>query len=120
MIRPGKIVSLETPQDIALLDNQLEILFNNQNFSSGTGSGSGTVSLSIWSNSTRPALPSYGLTGYNTDRNGLEIYTPNGWLVNGGYWTSATRPTSVCAGSWGYNSTILSREYWDGSEWNAA
>ena len=119
MIRPGKITKLDTPQDIALLDNQLEMLFNAGNYSSGTGTG-GTVSLEVWNNSTKPALPSFGAAGYNTDLNAMEIYTPNGWLVNGGYWTTANRPTSVCEGSWGYNSTISSREYWDGENWNAA
>lgn len=120
MIKPYKIVAVDTPQDAALIDQLFEMLFNNLNYSSSTGSGSGSMSMNIWNNSTRPALPSYGETGYNTDRNGLEIYTPNGWLVNGGYWTTATRPTSVCEGSWGYNSTISSREYWDGENWNAA
>ena len=119
MIKPYKIVRVDTPQDAALIDQLFEMLFNAGNYSFGTGS-SGTALLPVWSDSTRPALPSYGATGYSTDRNGIEIYTPNGWLVNGGYWTTATRPTSICEGSWGYNSTISSREYWDGSDWNAA
>jgi len=126
--QPYNITELKTPKDIAKLNNLLRILFSSANFSHGLGSGSGGGSggsgatLSIWNSATRPARPSYGSTiGFNTDFNGMEIYTPAGWFINGGSWTRAGRPTGVAVGSWGINTTDNTREYWVGpgaDDWN--
>ena len=131
MIRPSQVTQINEIDDtneinkrLVEINRQLDMLFSAGNYSQGTGSSSTTALLSVWNNSTRPALPTFGLTGYNTDKNGLETYTPTGWFVNGGTWTTATRPTGVIVGSWGYNTTIKSREYYDGVSpdggWNAA
>lgn len=120
--RPGHIKKLDTPKDIAELDRQIDELYVQSNYSTGGvpgGGGSpGPVAISIWSTSTRPAMPAFGTFGYNTDFNGTEVYTPLGWYVINGIWTTAQRPTGVVTGSRGFNSTIPSQEYWDGSQWN--
>ena len=119
--RPGHIKSLATPKDISELDRQLDMLFTNANYSTGgvPGGGGSGGAIPVWSTATRPALPAIGSSiGYNTDFSGIEIFTPSGWFVNGGIWTTAGRPSTVSPGSWGYNTTIPSREYWDGTNWN--
>jgi hypothetical protein len=123
--RMGHIKKLDTPADIALLDRQLDILFNAANYSTSAPTGGGGTSGggNIWSTSTRPALPSYGTSGYNTDFHANEEYTPFGWQIHGGHWTTATRPTGIAIGSWGVNETIPAREWYFGpgaDDWSQA
>jgi len=112
--RPGHITSLKNEKDIALLDRQLDMLFTVANYSGSANPGSESGG-SIWSTSTRPAMPSYGARGYNTDFSGEEVYTTSGWLVIFGNWTTAGRPAGVAIGSQGYNTTIGTRDYKWGS-----
>lgn len=106
-------------------------------------SGLTRSSLRVWSYTSiddtvsmtnkRPAVadtPSVrpGEYGYNTDFNGIEVYTGGsyGWLVLQGVWSLSTRPhessvgsNDLAPGSQGFNTDSLQREYWDGSEWKA-
>lgn len=81
----------------------------------------------------RPSLTSspaviIGEKGFNTDFNGVEIYTGPGygWLVVSGVWDDSTRPhetspgaSDLAPGSKGFNVTSGKYEYWDGSAWKA-
>jgi hypothetical protein len=115
-----KLVEVTTPKGLNQLNQMLQILFAGGNFSDSIGSAA-VSGLNSWTTAQRPAVATPGkVFGFNMDYQAIEFYTNSGWFVNGGTWTTATRPTSVVPGSWGYNTTILSREYWDGSIWNAA
>ena len=105
----------------AQLNRLLSILYNSANYSHSAppGGGGGGGTSSIWTTSTRPALPSIGTRGYNTDFDGEEVYTAFGWYVLNGTWTTAGRPTGVIAGSRGFNITIPQQEYLDDTgNWN--
>ena len=112
---------LQTDKGVALLDRLLDILCTGANYSHNApvGGGGGSSSGNIWSTGTRPALPSPGTRGYNTDFSGEEVYTAFGWYVLNGTWTTAGRPTGIIAGSRGFNVTIPSQEYLDDTgTWN--
>lgn len=74
-----------------------------------------------WATADRPTDLSDGLTGYNTDYQGLETYIESigKWFVMSGIWEVATRPAtaSLAPGSQGYNSELNQIESWDGSSW---
>ena len=79
-----------------------------------------TSTISTWTVATRPAAPSAGQTGFNTDFKGVETYTGTKWMIENGTWTTATRPvtTNIAPGSKGFNSdTGLGDENWNGIEW---
>lgn len=81
------------------------------------------ISYSVsWTVITRPTSPFNSQTGYNTDFEGLETYTANGWLILHGYWTTNTRPSTsgLASGSRGFNSdTGMGAEYFDGTNWRS-
>lgn len=81
-----------------------------------------TSPANVWTTATRPASPTVGVSGYNTDFSGEEVYTSAGWLVKNGVWSYATRPntTGLAAGSQGFNTDIPGRDLWTGTEWNNA
>ncbi len=78
-----------------------------------------------WSEANRPTSDlDDGLTGFNTDVNGLEVYleASEKWLIMSGSWTVATRPTTtaLATGSQGFNSdTGFGTEFWDGTNWRS-
>ncbi len=76
--------------------------------------------LKSWTTANRPAGGSLvvGVSGINTDFNGQETYTSEGWMVTNGKWTTATRPTGVVAGSRGFNTDTNQGETLDDNgEW---
>jgi hypothetical protein len=83
----------------------------------------GFTALTVWTTLTRPEAPVVGDSfGFNTDFDGLEVYTSQGWLVTNGIWLYTTRPATagLAPGSKGYNMQIEQFEFWDGREWRLA
>ena len=115
--RSGRIKSLTTAKDIAMLDKEIQILYDAGNYSSGGGT------ISVWTSTTRPANPQLGTFGFNLTLNSIEVYGSSGWYVFGGtnptatVWTTVTRPSPPAPGQMGFNTDFSGQEVYTAGGW---
>ena len=115
-----RIINKYTPTD--LNDKSLQNALNLMVVYDNIVDGNYRSKLKGGTTAERPASPEVREIRYNTDINGLEVYTGGTykWLILCGIWTNATKPitTDIAPGSKGFNLDIAQEEWWDNTSWN--